>query len=175
MNTFDAVIIGITLVLALKGFFNGFIKEIAGLIGIAGGLYLASKYNHQAGAYINEHLISIQNSSAIDLVGYVFVFISFWLFIIFIGFLFSKILKLSALGIFDRLLGFVFSGAKFFIIVSVIVVMLNKIEIFKEKTEKYTQNSITYPILLKVGEKIINLSPKDLENNLKNVKIPKLQ
>jgi hypothetical protein len=44
-----------------------------------------------------------------------------------------------------------------------------------EKLKKYTYNSLVYPILLVVGEKIINLKPNDMENFSKNVKIPNLQ
>ena len=39
MNMFDAIIIGITLILAIKGYFNGIIKELGGLVGIIGGLF----------------------------------------------------------------------------------------------------------------------------------------
>jgi membrane protein required for colicin V production len=51
--------------------------------------------------------------------------------------------------------------------------MLYKVEFIKEKTRKYVKNSIVFPICLEVGEKIINLSPKDLEKLTKNVKISK--
>ncbi|NPA87414.1 CvpA family protein [Caminibacter pacificus] len=172
MSIFDAVIIGITLILAIKGFFNGFIKEIAGLVGIVGGLILASKFYHQVGVYINQNLFAIPNKSAIDLVGFIAVFVGFWLFAVFVGFLLAKILKLSALGVFDRILGFVFSGAKFFVLIAVIIALLYQVKFVREKMHEYTQKSLVYPVLLKVGEKIINISPQDLEKVSKNVKIP---
>jgi membrane protein required for colicin V production len=171
MSFIDAVIIGITLILAIKGFFNGFIKEIAGLVGIIGGLILASKFYHQTGVYINEHLFSIPNKSAIDLVGFIAVFVGFWLFAIFVGFLLGKILKISALGVLDRILGFVFSGAKFFLMIAVIAALLWQVKFLREKISNYTKNSIVYPVLLNVGEKIINITPEDLENISKNAKI----
>ena len=163
---FDAIIIGITLILAIKGFFNGFIKEVAGLIGIAAGLFLASKFSHPTGVYINENLFAIKNSSAIDTVGFIAVFVGIWLFAIFIGFLLSKILKIAALGIVDRLAGFIFSGAKFFLIVSVILTLLTKVAFIKEKLNNYTKNSSVYPIMLEIGDKIIDLKPEDVQNNL---------
>ena len=171
MNLFDAVIIGITLILGIKGFFNGFIKEIAGLIGIIGGLFLASKFYHEAGVYINSYIFHIPNKSAIDLVGFVAVFVGFWIFAIFIGFLFAKILKISALGGLDRILGFIFSSAKFFIIVSVIVTLLYQVVFIKKKIEHYTKNSMIFPFMLNLGEKIINISPQEIEKSIKNVKI----
>ena len=172
MSIFDGVIIAIIIILAIKGFFNGFIKEIAGLVGIVGGLFLASKYYHMAGEYINNNLFTIKNPSAIDLIGFISVFIGFWILAVFIGFLLSKILKISALGIFDKLLGLIFSAAKFFILVSVIFALLYKIEFLKEKMNNYTKNSFIFPVMIKLGDKIINLKPEDITNNIKNVKIP---
>jgi len=171
--TFDAIIIGITLILAIKGFFNGFVKEIAGLIGLVGGLFLAGKFYHQAGIYINDNLFIIKNGSAVDLVGFIAVFVGFWITSVFIGFIVNQIVKISALGIVDKIFGLIFAGAKFFLLISVIISLLYKVEFLKEKMDKYVKNSIVFPICVKTGEKIINISPKDLENLSKNVKILK--
>ncbi len=172
MSMFDGIILAITLILAIKGFFNGFLKEIAGLIGIIGGLYLASIYFHQAGMYINNHLFEIKNPSAVDLVGFIFVFVGFWISAVFIGFLLSKILKMSALGSLDRILGFIFSGAKFFILVSIILALLIKIEFINQKIKPYTKKSVIYPFMVKLGDDIININPQKVKNSIKNVKIP---
>jgi len=172
MSIFDAVILGITIILGIKGFFNGFIKEIAGLVGIIGGLFLASKYYHEAGVYINTHLFHIPNHSAIDLVGFVSVFVGFWIFAVFIGFLFGKILKISALGGLDKILGFIFSSAKFFVLVSIILVLLYQVQFVRNYINKYVEGSLIFPVMLKLGEKIININPKSLEKVAKNVKIP---
>jgi len=172
---FDAVIIAITLILAIKGYFNGVIKEIAGLVGIIGGLYFASKFFHQTGVYINQNLFSIPNKSAVDLVGFIVVFVGFWIVTVFIGFLLGKILKLSALGALDKILGFIFSGAKFFLLVSIIVAMLWQVAFIREKMQNMTKNSFMFPILVKIGKKIINITPQDLENLGKNVKISYLK
>ena len=172
MTMVDIIIISITLLLAIKGFFNGFIKEIAGLIGIIGGLYLASVYYQKVGNYVNENLFTIPNHSAIDLVGFIFVFLGFWIFCVFVGFLFGKILKISALGIFDKLLGLVFAAAKFFILVSIIIALLHKVDFINEKIEKLEKKSELYPVMLKIGQKIININPKMIKKSMKNVKIP---
>ena len=172
MSLFDGIIIAITLILAIKGFFNGFIKEIAGLIGIIGGLFLASKYYHAAGVYINENLITIKNPSAVDLVGFISVFIGFWIIAVFVGFLLGRILKISSLGVFDKILGMLFAGAKFFILVSIIFALLYKVDFVKEKITAFTKSSLMFPIMLKIGDEIINLKPQDIQNSIKNAKIP---
>ncbi len=169
---YDAVILAITLILAIKGFFNGFLKEIAGLVGIVGGLYLASIYFHQAGEYINTHLFEIKNSSAIDLVGFIFVFVGFWILAVFIGFLLGRILKMSALGALDRILGFIFAGAKFFILVSIIIALLIKIEFVNQKIKPLVKKSMIYPFMVKLGDGIININPQKIKKSIKNVKIP---
>jgi len=169
---FDAIIIGITLILAIKGYFNGIIKELGGLIGIIGGLFLASKFYHQAGVYINENLLEIPNKSAVDLIGFISVFVGFWVVVVFIGFLISKILKASALGGLDRLLGFLFGGAKFFLLISIIISLLWQVAFIRNKLEEFSKESIVMPILIETGKKIINLTPDEIKNLSKNVKIP---
>jgi membrane protein required for colicin V production len=171
MSIFDGIIIAVTLILAIKGYFNGIIKEVAGLIGIIGGLFLASKFFHQTGVYINSHLFDIPNKSAVDLVGFIVVFVGFWILAVFIGFLLGKILKLSALGVLDRILGFLFSGAKFFLLVSIIVAMLWQVAFIREKMHNIKEKSFLFPVLVKTGKKIINITPQDLEKLGKNVKI----
>jgi membrane protein required for colicin V production len=118
-------------------------------------------------------LFEIKNASAVDLVGFIAVFVGFWIGAVFVGFLINKILRISALGMLDKILGFIFSGAKFFLLISIIIVMLYKVEFIKEKTKDYVKNSLIFPICLLVGEKIINITPEDLENFTKNVKISK--
>jgi len=166
---FDVFVISITLILAIKGFFNGLIKEMAGLIGIIGGFFIASRYYHQAGEFINTNLINIPNKSAIDLVGFVGVFLLVWIFCIFFGFLFSNLLKLSALGFLDKLLGFIVGGIKFFLIISVIIASLYHMDFLKEYMQKLEEKSIVLPISIKIGEEIMKFSPQnisELKNNL---------
>ena len=40
---FDLIIIAITLILGLKGLFRGLIKEVFGIIGIIGAIFVASR------------------------------------------------------------------------------------------------------------------------------------
>jgi len=177
MTIIDMIIVGITLLLAIKGFFNGFIKETFGLIGIIGGIYIAGLYYHQAGMYINSNLMTIPNKSAIDLVGFISVFFLFWIFCIFLGFLIGKILKISALGFIDKLLGFLFGGLKFFLIISIIIASIYQIEFIRKKMNEFEKKSVLLPIMLELGDKIINFSPKkfdmqkmkeNIENKIKN-------
>jgi membrane protein required for colicin V production len=169
-NSFDAIILSITIILAIKGFFNGIIKEVSGLIGIVLGIYLGSTYYESAGEYINSSIFKIPNESAINIVGFVAVFVLTWLFVVVLGLILSKIIKVAQLGILDKIGGVIFSAGKFFIIVAVVVTMLSKIEAMHNQIEKWSQNSITYPYLINTGEFVINIKPEEVKKHVNSVK-----
>jgi membrane protein required for colicin V production len=169
-NIFDLIVISITLILAIKGYFSGIIREMTGLLGIGLGLFLGSQYYKDAGIYINDSVLKIPNESAINLVGFVAIFVITWAIIVLIGMLFSKMLSIAKLGLLDRLGGVVFSAGKFFIIVSVIVTMLSQIEALQKIFDRYQQNSIMWPIMEKVGKTLVHLKKEDIEKQIKDVK-----
>jgi membrane protein required for colicin V production len=169
-NLFDAIVIIISIVLGVKGFFRGIIKELAGLVGIIGGIFFAREYYIEAGKYINENLLSIPNQSAIDLVGFVSVFIAIWLLVWLIGEILSKMFEVAKLGIIDKLIGAVFSAGKFFLLIAIILSLLTHVEFLKEKLAKYQEDSITYPIMLKVGKYVLDLKPEDVQKHIDDVK-----
>jgi len=169
-NIFDGIVITITLILAIKGFFSGIIREIAGLIGIGAGLFLASSFYKGVGEYINETIFKVPNESAINVVGFVSVFVLTWVIVVFIGMIFSKMLHIAKLGLLDKIGGVVFSGGKFFLIVSVIVTMLSQIEALKPKLEKYQKNSIMWPVMDNIGKTLIHLKPEDVQKQIDKVK-----
>ena len=61
---FDMVVLGITLVLGLKGLFRGLIKEIFGIIGIIGAIFVASRISGDIGNLIAPFL-ALENQTTI--------------------------------------------------------------------------------------------------------------
>jgi membrane protein required for colicin V production len=169
-NVFDVIVISITLILAIKGFINGIIKELAGIAGIIGGIFLGSMFYAKAGEYINASIMKIPNESAINVVGFVAVFMLTWVIAVLIGMMLSKILKVAQLGILDKIGGVIFSAGKFFLIVSVIVTMLSQIEALQSSLEKYQKNSLMWPIMNKVGQYLIHIKPEDIQKNVDELK-----
>jgi len=170
LNVFDAIVFSITLILGIKGFFNGIIKEIAGLVGIVLGVYLASNYYIEVGDYINESIFKIPNESAINIVGFVAVFVLTWIIITLIGILLSKVMAVSKLTIIDKIGGVLFSSGKFFIIVSIIITMLSQIELVKNSLSKINQNSVLFPIMVKIGEQIVHFNKDEFQKQIDDVK-----
>ncbi|MEM5570357.1 CvpA family protein [Aliarcobacter butzleri] len=162
---FDLVIITITLLLGLKGLFRGIIKEIFGIIGIIGAIFVASRISTQTGELIAPVLV-LENQATIKLIGFVIALVIVWLIAYSAGVVVSKIFSASGLGIIDRFFGFLFGMAKIFLIFSVIAYALYQVNSFKKVIDEQFKTSILMPYLLDVGSVIIKLDTTALTNNI---------
>jgi len=175
-NYFDVTIAAIVLILGIKGFMNGFIKEAFGLVGLVGGVYFASRLSTEAADFINSTFVHIENTALLKLLGFLSILIIVWLSATILGSIFSKLTAVSGLGFLNRFLGFIVGGGKYFLIFALIVTALSNVTLVKDNLEKYVKDSILYPYLKMAGSSLIHLDPKDLglENSsttevLKNV------
>ena len=165
-NYFDIVASIIILLLGLKGIVNGLFKEIFGLIGIVGGIFIASRTGDTVGQYINDLVFHFENSSAISFTGFLFTLALFWLLMIIVGILFKKLSSLSGLGPVDKILGFVFGASKFFLIAAVIAHAAYNIKAVKSTIDDSMSSSILFPILVATGGFIMKLDPIEISNDL---------
>ena len=161
-NYFDITIGSIVLILGIKGFMNGFIKEVFGLVGLVGGVYLASRLAGDASTFIDANFIHIENTALLKLLGFLAILTVVWMGATILGSIFSKLTSVSGLGFINRLLGFIAGGGKYFIIFALIVTALSNVTLVKDNVEKYVKDSVLYPYLLKAGASIIHLDPKVL-------------
>lgn len=168
ISTFDLIIITITLILGLKGLFRGFIKEVFGIIGIIGAIFVASRVSTEIGNVIAP-ILAIQNEATIKLIGFATSLIGFWLIIYMIGSVISKIFAASGLGVIDRIFGFLFGASKIFLIFSVIVYALYQVQSFKKIADEKFHKSIIMPHLLSVGSYIIKLDTTAITNSVDKV------
>lgn len=162
VSLLDLVSIALILFLGIKGIFRGFVKEVFGLIGIIGGIYVASRYAQAAGTFVDNNFLDLQNKGSVYLIGFIAVLIAFWLFAVMIGFLLGKLVQSSGLGIVDRILGFIVGGAKVFLIFSVIVYVFSNIGVFKASINNMFAGSKMYPIFQEVGSKIVKIDPSQI-------------
>jgi len=170
MNWFDIVIVALTLFLGLKGLFRGFIKESFALIGIVGGVFLASRLSSQTGQIVND-IFHFDNSNTIALVGFVITIIVVWFLAYILGVILSKIIKLSGLGIFDNILGFIFGASKIFLLFSIIFYAISSVETIDNQLSSKLKNSVIFPILKDTGKMLIKLDTINIKNK---DKIPKI-
>ncbi len=161
-NYFDVTIAAIILILGIKGFMNGFIKEVFGLMGLVGGVYLASRMADTAATFIDTNFIHLENPSLLKLIGFLAVLIVVWSSAAILGSLFSKLTNQSGLGFLNRLFGFIAGGGKYFLIFALIVTALSNVTLVKDNLEKYVKDSVLYPFLQEAGSYLINLDPADI-------------
>ncbi len=159
-NYFDITIGAIVLILGIKGFMNGFIKEVFGLAGLIGGVYIASRFASTAATFIDINFLHIENTALLKLLGFLAVLIIFWVSATILGSIFSKLTSASGLGFINRLFGFIIGGGKYFLIFALIVTALSNVTLVKDNLGKYVKDSVLYPYLTEVGSSVINLDPK---------------
>jgi len=165
ISLLDLVSLALIAFLGVKGIFRGFVKETFGLIGIIGGIYVASRYAQRAGEFLDAHLFHLQNKNSLYLIGFIAALIVFWLFAVAIGSMLGKLVSSSGLGVLDRVLGFFVGAAKVFMIFSIIIYVLNSIPVFKASVENIFKGSIMYPYFTSMGAKIVQFDPGLLQQS----------
>ena len=153
VSWFDLVVVALVLVLGIKGLLNGFIKEIFGIIGLIGGVIVASRYASEVGELISKNIYAIAENFWFH-IGFLITLIVFWVVCLGLGQIFNKILKMSGFSFLDRLLGFIVGSAKIFLVFAIFVFIISRIAIINEKIEPYSKKSFLYPFLLTAGELI---------------------
>ena len=161
-NYFDVVIAAIVLLLGIKGFMHGFIKEVFGLVGLIGGVYFASRLAGTAADFIDKNFLHLENVALLKLIGFLAILILVWVGATILGSIFSKLTSASGLGFLNRLFGFIAGGGKYFLIFALIVTALSNVSLVKDNLEKHVEDSILYPYLKKAGSYLINLDPTTL-------------
>ncbi|HFU75104.1 MAG TPA: CvpA family protein [Arcobacter sp.] len=167
LNYFDIIVLALIVLLGLKGLLRGFIKEAFALIGIIGGVFVASRIAQDTGNLI-DGFIPMSNSNTVLLVGFIVSLIAIWLIAYFLGIILSKMFSLSGLGIFDRFLGFAFGAGKVFLLFSIIAYAASQIDTFKTKLDEKLNNSFMYPVLVDSGATIIKLDTGKMGNTISN-------
>ncbi|MDQ1263641.1 MAG: rane protein required for colicin production [Campylobacterota bacterium] len=171
-NYFDIIVTILILFLGLKGVLNGFFKEFFGFIGIIGGIFIASRIGDDVGKIISDTIFKFQNSAAINFTGFLVTLASFWLFMVGVGMLFKKLSSISGLGVFDKILGFIFSAGKFFLIASVIFYASYNIKAVKANIDSWMQNSALFGLFIEAGGFIMKLEPINITDNNLTITMP---
>ena len=63
VTLFDVVVVSLVLILGIKGVISGLIKEIFGLIGLIGGIVVASRFGIRVGHLISDNVYKIEGDS----------------------------------------------------------------------------------------------------------------
>jgi membrane protein required for colicin V production len=162
LNYFDVAVGSVILLLGLKGLLNGFSKEIFGLAGIVGGVFVASHIGGIIGKFLSDTLFHFESVAAVNLIGFIFALGIFWLLMVALGSGFKKLTTLSGLGPLDRVLGFIVGSSKFFFIISIIVYALFSVTAIRENFEEKMSDSFFYEPMFATGNFILHIETNDV-------------
>ena len=162
---FDIIVIALVLMLGVKGIINGLIKETFGLIGLIGGLVVASRFSDVAESFISKNIYKFENASLLQFVAFIGLWLVFWLICLLVGKFLSKIVSVSGLGFLDRLGGFVMGSGKIFLTFSAVIAVMAGTSL-NNIIEPYAKNSNVYPLLLQTGRWITNVNIKNIKNEI---------
>lgn len=167
---FDIIIIAVVIILGIKGIINGLIKEVFGLIGIIGGVIIASRNANLVGDLISLYIYQLSDSAEFFF-GFLLALLVFWFVCLMLGNLLSKMLKMSGLGFVDRLLGFFVGAAKIFLVLAILAAIVSKISILNQKISPFFEGSKVYPILLSAGQFIMAMDVSKVKESVESGQI----
>lgn len=133
MNYLDIAIIVPLLYGLIKGFSNGLIKEVTGLVSLVLGVYVAVNFS----ILLEPHLSGIFNNyeQFKPIIAFTILFVAAIFIIKLIGILANKLTKALALGFISRIFGSVFGGLKVALILSFFLTIESRFKLITEKTK----------------------------------------
>jgi len=159
LNYLDVTLITLIAILGLKGFVNGFIKEFFGVIGLVGGVIVASQQYALAAQYIYSKA-PLENPALLNLIGFIAIALAIWIIVAIVGIVFAYFAnKHSKMGLISRLAGLGLSVGKYFLFFSVLFISLLKITLIRDNVAPKLDlnNSIAYPYMEQYGNELLLL------------------
>ncbi len=131
--------LGLFLVLGLfKGFRNGFFVELASLVSMLLGIFIAIKCSYLTKAYLEHHVS--WNPKSIQVTAFAITFIGVIILVSTLAKVFTSLANFAALGILNSILGAVFGVLKSILILSVLLNLFQKINPNNELLSEETRN-----------------------------------
>jgi membrane protein required for colicin V production len=133
MNYLDIVIAIPLLYGLIKGFTNGLIKEITGLLGLIIGVYVAINFSSYLHPKFEEILGGYEQF--IPIIAFATLFIVSVLMIKILGYIIDKLTKALALGFVSRILGAIFGFLKVVVIFSFLLTIASDYNLIDKNTQ----------------------------------------
>ena len=118
MAIFDIIILLILVAALIFGIKKGIIRQVFGLLALFLGVYCSFKFSYWAGSYIAQWFHT--GEALTQGIAFAITFTVVVLAVILFGKFVARLISLAALGIFDRILGGIFSILKFACILCVL-------------------------------------------------------
>ena len=156
MNYLDILLLLPLLYGAYKGFSRGFVIEVATLLGLILGVYVAIKFSDYTENILRDFLdISSKYLSYIALsVTFLLVVVSIYL----LWKMLTKLVDIVSLGLVNKLLGTVLGIAKSFVILCIILLIADALDDkFQFMNKEVKENSLFYNPFLNFAQQMYNM------------------
>ncbi len=128
MNVLDIVLFVILVIAAINGFVKGFFVELASIASLILGIWAAVEFSGFVQPWLSKYVSWSVN--AVRLVSFILIFIFVVMVVHLIATLTEKFVRAIALSIFSRLAGAIFGAIKAAFILSILMIIVLKIENF---------------------------------------------
>jgi len=153
----DIVLLTLIVLLSFKGYFNGFIRELVGFIGLIGGVFVASRAAEPLSHVIHD-MIQSGNMALLKLLAFLLVLGVIWGGSAFVATIFTT-LKAAPQSTLSHLAGMGIGGLKYFLIFSLISASLLGSALVRDNFRNQLSQSRLLPTFSRVGSRLINLTP----------------
>ena len=136
MNWIDLIIVIILIISLVRGFIDGFVREVASLAALILGIWGAIRFSSFTAGKLYDWFD--MTGQYVGLIAFLITFGVIVIIIHFIGIIADKIIDTVSLGFLNRILGIVFGLFKSVLIMSVFFVILNAIDARKPFLPKTT-------------------------------------
>lgn len=145
MNYIDIVILVVLGIFGIGGLRKGIITEAATLLGLGVGLYGAFHFSD----FTAEKLVQWVeiNPKYLNVIAFIVTFLVLAILVNLLGRLVAKMVKAINLGFIDKLGGFIIGMAKGVLICSLLVMLLNALEMKNIIKDKDKEGSLLYPYI----------------------------
>ena len=157
MNALDIVILCILGFCLIRGIFRGLIKELSSIVGVVAGIYAARMYYTSVSNLLAKW---ISNVAYREIAGFFIIFCGILILVGIVGIIIKYLLKITAAGWLDRLLGSVFATVKAVLIVSVLLMVLTA---FLPKGTAIVKESMMAPHVMMVSENMVKMIPGEMK------------
>ena len=155
MSYIDIILLLFLLYGAYKGFREGFIIEVATLLGLFLGVYVSIKYSSYT-----EDILTVFFNLSTKYISYIALAITFIVVIVAVyvlGKILTKFVDILSLGLINKMLGTVLGVVKYFVIVGVLLLIVDALNSkFQFLSEETLSNSQLYTPFLSLAKEIYN-------------------
>ena len=143
MNYLDIIIAIVLFLFALKGLQKGIIIEVVTLLAFGVGIYGAMHFSDFTAERLQE--VMEIDQKYLNTIAFILTFILLVIVVNLIGHAVSKLVQSLNMGFWDKLGGFVFGAAKGVLLCSLLVLVLNNLQLIGVVKEEVRKESKLYP------------------------------